>query len=129
MLRSYRGFGHVVARIGTALTRVGTETHLLAVRKSLAGGLALLTHLGTDRARVSMKVGSAKHEVGAGLAHFRAIHQEADVGSFEHFAALGEAMGDGEHADAMAVATVLDALLHVMSCRVRDDHWTSVAVW
>jgi hypothetical protein len=29
----------------------------------------------------------------------------------------------------MAVAAVLDALLHVMSCRVGDDHWTSVAVW
>jgi hypothetical protein len=37
-------------------------------------------------------------------------------------------MGDGEHADAMAIATVLDAHLHVVG-RVEIDHWTSVAVW
>jgi len=114
--------------IGTALARIGAEAHLLIIREALAGGFALLANLGADGASVGMLIGSAEHEVGAGLAHFRAIHQHADVGRLAHLAALREAMSDGEHADAMAVATVLDALLHVVGC-VEIDHWTSVAVW
>jgi hypothetical protein len=38
-------------------------------------------------------------------------------------------MGHGEHADAMAIAAVLNALLHVMSCHILNIHWTSVAIW
>jgi hypothetical protein len=29
----------------------------------------------------------------------------------------------------VAVAAILDALLHVMGCRIRKTHWTSVTVW
>ena len=85
--------------------------------------------LGADGAGVRMQFRSAEHEVGTGLADFRAIQQEADVGGLAHFSALREAVSDGERADALTIATVLDALLHVVGCRVVIDHWTSVAVW
>src|SRR5437870_4605231 len=118
-----------MARIGAALAGVGAEAHLLAVGEALAGGLALLAHLGADGAGIGMQIGGAEHEIGAGLAHFRAIHQQADMVGFAHTAALREAVGDGERADALAVAAVLDALLHVVGCRVRETHWTSLAIW
>src|SRR4051794_22608666 len=118
-----------MTRIRTALTGVGTEAHLLAVGEALAGRLTLLAHLRADSAGVGMQIGSAEHEIRAGLAHFSAVHQQADVSGVGHLAALREAMGQGQRADALAVAAVLNALLHVMSCHFLNIHWTSVAIW
>ena len=115
--------------IRAALAGISAETHLLAVGEAIAGRLTLLAHLRAHGAGVGMQIGSAKHEVGAGLADFRAVHQQADDGAFAHLAALREAVADGEHADALAVAAVLDALLHVKGCGLGKTHWTSMAVW
>jgi len=124
----HAGFGHVVTRISAALAGVGTEAHLVVVGEALTGRLALLADLGAGGAGIGMQIGSAEHEIGAGLADFGAIHQQADVSGFAHLAALREAVGHGQHADALAIAAVLNALLHVMSCHVKI-HWTSVAIW
>src|SRR3954462_15490040 len=118
-----------MTRIGAALTGVSAEAHLVAVGEAIAGRLALLADLCANRAGVGMEIGSAEHEVGAGLAHFGAVHEQAEVSGLEHVAALRKAVGDGQRADALAIAAVLDALLHVMRCHFGKIHWSSVAIW
>jgi hypothetical protein len=120
-------FGHVMTRISAALAGISAEAHLLILGEALAGGFALLAHLGADSAGVWMKLRSAEHEVGAGLADLSAIEQQADMRCFAHLPAAGEAMADGQGADAMAVAAVLDAMLDVVRRRFIKTHWTSLA--
>src|SRR5436305_5807532 len=128
-MSGHRRLGHVMTRIGAALARVSAKVHLLAVGESVAGRFALLADLGADGAGVMMQIGCAEHEIGAGLAHFGAIHQQPDVMGVAHFAALRETMCDGDHANALAVAAVLNALLHVKGFGVGKNHRTSMAIW
>jgi hypothetical protein len=117
-----------MTRISAALAGISAEPHLRIVGEALAGRFALLAHLGADSAGEMVKLGGAKHEIGAGLADLSAIHEQADEGGLAHLAALGEGVVHGEHANAMAVAAVLNAVLHVMGCRLFVSHeWTSMA--
>src|SRR5688572_17862593 len=128
-LHRQRRFGHVVTGISATLAGVSTEAHLVVIGETVADGFALFADLGADGAGIGMKVGGAEHEVGAGLAHLSTIEEEPNVRCFTHLSAAGEAMGDGEHADAMAVAAILNALLKLVGCHFRISHWTSLATW
>ena len=117
------------AAVDVVMTPAATEFIGAVTFEALTGRPALLADLRANSAGIGVQVGGAEHEIGAGLTHFGAIHQQADVSGIAHLAALREAMGQCQHADAVAIAAVLDALLHLVSCGFVVDHWTSVAIW
>ena len=125
--RSHRRFGHVMTRVRAALAGIGAQAHLLIIRISLTCQPALLTDLCADRAGVRMQIGSAEHEIGAGLADFRAVQQQPDMRRLAHLPALRKTMCDRQRADALAVAAILDALLHVVGCHLMAHKASSEA--
>lgn len=67
-----------------------------------------------------MEVGSAEHEIGAGLANLRAIHHEPHVGGFHVLSAgLQAVIHGGFVADVVAFQAKPDALFH---CGVHVMH-------
>lgn len=108
--------GHLVAGGGATAAGFGTALHLGIVAHLLAIGSAGLIHLGTRAAGLSMKLGSAQHEVRRGNAHLGAILEECNVGWFGVHATLRQAVSERACADAVAIQTVLDTLLHTL-------HW------
>jgi hypothetical protein len=87
--------------------------HLVASGHPLAVLGTRSTHLSADRARALVEVRSAEHEIGAGLADFCAVEQEANVRRVGVLPAQFQAVTHGCEADVVASSTLIDTLLQL----------------
>jgi hypothetical protein len=118
--------GHFLAGFRTAATDLGAAFHGLIARVNALAILgAVFTHAGAHAAGQPVARRAAEHVVPADQANLSAVHEQADVFGFRVLSALLQTMGDGLHANGMALLAKLGALFYF---RIGGDglrHWMS----
>jgi hypothetical protein len=114
-------FGHLLTRGSAAAAHVRASLHLGIIGKLGAIVGALLAYFSTDAACLAVEMGTPQHEIGADLADLSAVLQHADVTGLGVLTALLQAITDCLQADAVAIQTILNTLLHLLAQLL--PHW------
>src|SRR6266545_4498096 len=104
-------YRHAPAGLSAAAACRGAVLHGRIFAQLFARLGAALTDLGADAAGARVEIRAAQHKVRARLADLGAVEQQPDVRGLGVLAALLQAVGNGSHADAVAVQALLNALL------------------
>ncbi len=111
-LSSHRHACHLPTGISALPADLPTSLHLCVFAEVFAFGGALFTNGGAGATGLSVKSRAAKHKVGACLANFCAIEQEAKMTGFSVIAARLQTIGDDAEANYVAILTIANAFLH-----------------
>lgn len=103
--------GHLATTFLAPTTDVGTRFHLDVVIETFAVQGTALTCVGTDITYRSMHIGTAQHEVSAGLADRGAILKQSNVIGFGMLVTQIKAVKSRDLTHAMAIPAITDTLL------------------
>ena len=73
-MRTVEALGHLAARLGAAAAGFGAALHHLIIIEAPALFSAAVADLSAGPAGHTVEIGSAQHEIGAGLADLGAVH-------------------------------------------------------